>query len=115
MSSTAKARIHLLQNDLTYQAVYQRLNRSVFSKAPSSCILFCCKDSANRAKNQILFEFFRDEAYLRPVKVKDKHFPSNLQGFERKTAKRLNSLRGTRRFAKPSQVNGSNVIALPWR
>ena len=25
-----------------------------------------CKDSANRAKNQILFEFFRDEAYLRP-------------------------------------------------
>ena len=30
-----------------------------------------CKDSANRAKNQILFEFFRDEAYLRPYfKVK---------------------------------------------
>ena len=26
---------------------------------------FICKDSANRAKNQILFEFFRDTAHLR--------------------------------------------------
>jgi hypothetical protein len=44
----------------------------------------CCKDSVNRAKNQILFEFFRDAAYLRPVKVRDKHFPSNHQGIEGK-------------------------------
>jgi hypothetical protein len=30
-------------------------------------VLFGCKDSANRAKNQILFGFFRDAAYLRSI------------------------------------------------
>ena len=38
-----------------------------------------CKDSANRAKNQILFEFFRDEAYVLPYfKVKGAFFTLSL-------------------------------------
>ena len=67
------------------------------------------KDSVNRAKNQIFFEFFRDVAYLRPFKVRDKDFLSNLQGFERKSAKRLNFRKG-RQSHSPSQANGSKRI-----
>ena len=40
------------------------------------------KDSANRAKNQILFGFFRDAAYLRPnFEVKDSKNMNTFQIF----------------------------------
>ena len=40
------------------------------------------KDSANRAKNQILFGFFRDAAYLRPnFEVKDSKKMNTFQIF----------------------------------